>query len=99
MQPEDMSSRGAPAGLGGESAFLDPCQDAIATLYTYLDGELTKERRHEIKRHLDDCGPCFQAFGFEADVKALIASKRHDDVPDSLRRRVAEAIGAEDTKS
>jgi mycothiol system anti-sigma-R factor len=75
---------------------LDPCQDAIATLYSYLDGELTAERRQDIRRHLDECGPCFQAFGFEAELKALIASKCRDEVPDSLRRRIAQALGAEE---
>lgn len=92
MQPGDMPSESAPGPLGEETELLDPCQDAIATLYSYLDGELTNQRRYEIKRHLDECGPCFAAFGFEADLKALIASKCHDDVPESLRRRVADAI-------
>jgi mycothiol system anti-sigma-R factor len=74
----------------------DPCQDAIATLYSYLDGELTLERRQDIQRHLNECSPCFKAFGFEAELKALIASKCRDEVPESLRRRIAEVLGAED---
>ena len=45
----------------------EPCQEAIATLYTFLDGELTPERR--------------------------------DEVPAPLRRRVAEALRAEDVPS
>jgi mycothiol system anti-sigma-R factor len=75
---------------------LDPCQEAISTLYVYLDGELTAERRQQIQRHLDECSPCLQAFGFEAELKALIAKKCHDEVPESLRRRVARALGAEE---
>jgi mycothiol system anti-sigma-R factor len=74
----------------------DPCQDAIATLYSYLDGELTSERRERIQYHLDECSPCFAAFGFEAELKAVIARKCRDEVPDSLRQRVAEALRAED---
>jgi mycothiol system anti-sigma-R factor len=74
----------------------DPCQDAIATLYSYLDGELTPERRQDIRRHLDECSPCFQAFGFEAELKALIASKCRDEVPESLRQRIAQVLGAEE---
>jgi len=73
----------------------DPCQDAIATLYSFLDGELTPERRQDIQRHLNECSPCFQAFGFEAELKALISSKCRDEVPASLRRRIAEALGKE----
>ena len=65
-------------------------------LYSFLDGELTSESRVKIKYHLEECSPCFAAFGFEAELKAVIARKCRDDVPDSLRRRVAEALRAED---
>lgn len=78
------------------NVLLDPCQDAVATLYNYLDGELTSERREWIKHHLDDCGPCFHAFDFEAELKALIARKCRDEVPESLRRRVADALRSEE---
>jgi mycothiol system anti-sigma-R factor len=79
-----------------EHTFYEPCQEAIATLYTFLDGELTTDRRARIQRHLDECSPCFAAFGFEAELKAVVARKCRDEVPDSLRRRVAEALRAED---
>jgi mycothiol system anti-sigma-R factor len=82
-----------------EQTFYEPCQEAIATLYTFLDGELTADRRTRIQRHLDDCSPCFAAYGFEAELKAVVARKCRDDVPDSLRRRVAEALRAEDVPS
>jgi mycothiol system anti-sigma-R factor len=74
----------------------DPCQEAIATLYSFLDGELTAERRERIQYHLEECSPCFAAFGFEAELKAVVALKCRDEVPDSLRRRVADALRAED---
>ena len=77
----------------------EPCQEALATLYTFLDGELTAERRDTIRHHLDECAPCFEAFGFEAELKALIARKCRDEVPAPLRRRVAEALRAEDVPS
>jgi mycothiol system anti-sigma-R factor len=79
-----------------EHTFYEPCQEAIATLYTFLDGELTTDRRARIQRHLDECSPCLAAFGFEAELRAVIARKCRDEVPDSLRRRVAEALRAED---
>ncbi len=31
------------------------CQDALHTLYHYLDGELTADRRQAIQKHLDQC--------------------------------------------
>ena len=68
------------------------CQEAIHTLYTYLDGELTDPRRQEIQRHLDDCAPCLEAFDFEAELKVVIAKKCRDQVPDHLRERVYWAL-------
>jgi mycothiol system anti-sigma-R factor len=106
MDREEQSSAGPQEGQGHETveyevstytrSVSDPCQDAIATLYSFLDGELTSETRVKIQYHLEECSPCFAAFGFEAELKAVIARKCRDDVPDSLRRRVAEALRAED---
>ena len=87
MDREEPASTGQPESPGHDAygdqlsthgrSVSDPCQDAIATLYGFLDGELTSERRERIQ-------------------KAVIARKCRDDVPDSLRRRVAEALRAED---
>lgn len=68
------------------------CQDALHTLYTYLDGELTTERRQAIQRHLTQCEPCLHAFDFEAELKVVIARSCRDQVPDHLRAKIAEAI-------
>ena len=58
----------------------------------YLDGELTEERRIEIKRHLDDCPPCLDAFDFEAELREVIANRCKDRVPDALRQRIHDAL-------
>ena len=68
------------------------CQEAIHTLYHYLDGELTEYRRVEIRHHLDDCLPCLEAFDFEAELRVVIARKCRDEVPENLRERIAKAI-------
>jgi mycothiol system anti-sigma-R factor len=73
--------------LGGSD-----CQEAIQTLYGFLDGELTQERRKVIQRHLEECAPCLDAFDFEAELKAVIARNCHDPVPDHLRQRVLRAL-------
>jgi mycothiol system anti-sigma-R factor len=64
------------------------CSDSIERLYHYLDGELTDERRAEIKRHLDECPPCGHAFDFESELRVVIASRCKDRVPDALRERI-----------
>jgi mycothiol system anti-sigma-R factor len=71
------------------------CDETIGRLYFYLDGELTEERRVEIQRHLDLCGPCVGAYGFEAELRRVVASRCKDHVPDALIARVAEALKAE----
>jgi mycothiol system anti-sigma-R factor len=84
-----------------ESAGADPydvlsgrssCREALDTLYWYLDGELTAERRVTIRHHLEECSPCLEAFDFESELKALIARRCRDQVPDALRQRVADAL-------
>ena len=85
---------GAAGGPVPPAGFVD-CDDTIARLYQYLDGELTDERREEIRRHLDLCAPCVGAFDFEAELRRVIADRCHERVPDSLRARVAEALAAE----
>ncbi|MHB1536016.1 MAG: mycothiol system anti-sigma-R factor [Acidimicrobiales bacterium] len=68
------------------------CQEALDTLYHYLDGELTPEKRYQIQHHLDECSPCLEAFDFEAELKVVIARRCRDQVPESLRLRVAQAL-------
>ena len=69
------------------------CDDSLEQLYTFLDGELTEERRAVIHHHLEECSPCLETFDFEAELRVVIARRCHEEVPDSLRRRVAESLG------
>ncbi len=71
------------------------CDEALHELYGFIDGELTDERRGLIQRHLDDCPPCYEAFDFEAELRQVIAHRCRDTVPESLRHRIADAIGRE----
>jgi mycothiol system anti-sigma-R factor len=85
----EQSGGGDTGGLFGVT--ID-CVEAVHELYVYLDGELTEERREEIRVHLDWCGPCHGAADFEAELRKVIANRCKDRVPDGLIRRVAEAI-------
>jgi mycothiol system anti-sigma-R factor len=68
------------------------CTETVHRLYHFLDGELTTDRREEIRRHLDECSPCLDAFDFEAELRKLISDRCRDRVPDYLRERIAKAI-------
>ena len=68
------------------------CAESLQELYTFLDGELTTERRLHIRAHLDGCQNCYEAFDFEAELRIVVSTRCRDEVPDSLRNRVAEAL-------
>ena len=80
-----------------EKRQVTDCNDAVHSLYHFLDGELTVEKRIAIQRHLDDCPPCFEAFDFEAELRQVIAQRCREQVPDALRLRIFEAIQQETT--
>jgi mycothiol system anti-sigma-R factor len=82
-------------GGGDRPAGFVTCEEAIRRLYAYVDGELTEQRRLEIVRHLDLCGPCVGAYGFEVELRRVIAMRCKDRVPHSLVDRVAAALAAE----
>jgi mycothiol system anti-sigma-R factor len=71
---------------------MGDCEDAVHRLYHFLDGELDDARRADIKRHLDECLPCLEAFDFEAELRIVIAQRCRDEVPEGLRDRIAQAI-------
>lgn len=78
-----MMDKSHATSSGGE------CQETIARLYTFLDGELTQDRKEKIRQHLDECSPCLEAYEFEAELRSMIASKSKDKCPDHLRAKVA----------
>jgi mycothiol system anti-sigma-R factor len=93
MDEQDEHGTGWSA-CGDRSSWFEKsgCQEAIETLYHFLDGELTAQRRQEISRHLNECSPCLDAFDFEAELKLVIARKCRDQVPEALRERVYRAL-------
>ncbi len=72
------------------------CRDAVHRLYHYLDGELDDARRAAIRGHLDECLPCLEAFDFEAELRLVVQSRCREEVPPSLRERIARALAEVD---
>lgn len=68
------------------------CAESLKELYSYLDGELTVERRNHIQAHLEGCLPCYEAFDFEAELRIVVSTRCREEVPEALRNRVADAI-------
>ncbi len=90
-----MSEARAAAGDGR----VADCEETVRTLYDYLDGELTEERRQAIAAHLDCCSPCVEVLGFEAELRRVIADRCRDHVPEQLRERISLAIHHEVTRT
>ena len=74
----------------------EDCAGALEELYTFLDGELTEWKRAKIQTHLDDCSPCLEVYDFEAELRIVIKHRCQDQVPDSLRQRVADKLASLD---
>ncbi|MHB8189602.1 MAG: zf-HC2 domain-containing protein [Ferrimicrobium sp.] len=77
----------------------DDCRRIIAKLYEFLDSELTDDKRTTVREHLDHCGPCLEAFEFEAELRAVIVSRARDPIPPHLLIRLAKLIEDEDASS
>ncbi|MDQ1643683.1 MAG: hypothetical protein QOJ90_3034 [Actinomycetota bacterium] len=69
-----------------------PCSEVLDRVYEYLDGELNKERVHEIKHHLEECAPCLREFGLEEAVKSIVKRSCSDPAPAELRAKVMQRI-------
>jgi mycothiol system anti-sigma-R factor len=71
----------------------DHCDEALANLYTYLDGELDDpEVVARIREHLDECPPCDQSFTFEERLKTVVRVRLQEDVPTAVVDRLREII-------
>lgn len=77
-------------------AMKQSCLEALADLATFIDGELTEDKRQRIESHLDDCPPCVDAHGFERELRVVIAHRCQEQVPEELRQRIALAIAQVD---
>lgn len=65
------------------------CDEVLAALFLFLDGECDHEINALIREHLDGCSPCLAQLGVDREVKELIARKCGGDIaPSSLRERL-----------
>lgn len=78
---------------------IHDCDDALADLYLYLDSELDAPSSERIRSHLDECTGCNGSFDFERRLKDVVRERLNESVPESLVRKVREAIQAERSAS
>ena len=70
------------------------CRETLEKAYLFLDGEVLSEaERYEMKRHLEDCGPCYERVGVDGEVSTIVARLRGSQLcPDGLRARIASLL-------
>lgn len=72
-----------------------PCTEVLAMVYSYIDGEVDDSSYAEIRRHLDECGPCLREYGLDELVKKLVHNCcGQEPVPGELRTKVLTRIAA-----
>lgn len=72
----------------------DPCADWQEDLSALLDGELDRERRAEVRAHLEGCTRCSARLGALRRVDDLLAAAPLPDLPDGLVERVLRRVAA-----
>ena len=65
-----------------------PCSEVLALVYRYLDGELGSSGYGEVRKHLDECGPCLREYDLEGHLKALVRRSCQECAPADLRVRI-----------
>lgn len=66
----------------------DDCDRLLEQLDHYLHGELDTGAEHALQAHLEECPPCLEGADFQAQLKALIAKRCGESLPDGLQDRV-----------
>ncbi|HYJ78615.1 MAG TPA: zf-HC2 domain-containing protein [Longimicrobiaceae bacterium] len=77
-------------------ADLLPCDQVIAQLWEYIDGELSHERAALIRAHLDVCGHCFPQHDYQRAFLGFLRVHARSPVPPALRRLVFQGLLQED---
>ncbi len=85
------------AGAGGSECGPD-CQEALAELERFLDGELPADEVGRVKQHLSACYPCTDRASFEEQLRALVRRGCADAAPSDLVERIRSGLLAGDLR-
>ncbi len=70
----------------------DPCDEVLAEIERYLDGECTAEAAAVVRAHLHDCSPCMDRADFQRRVRALVAQRCRESAPPELVARIRASL-------
>lgn len=69
------------------------CEEALARLMEFVDGELPLEEEAAVKKHLDICNRCYPRYDFQRayhEFARRLSDREH--APAALRRRLFRRI-------
>jgi anti-sigma factor (TIGR02949 family) len=97
----DLPGRATPSREGerlGSSAASPECgadcQQALAELERFLDGELPTSEIGRVSEHLAACYPCTDRATFEEQLRAVVRRGCVDAAPDDLVERIRDTLDA-----
>ncbi|WP_018991521.1 anti-sigma factor family protein [Aromatoleum toluclasticum] len=70
------------------------CEEVVAHLLEFLDGEIDIGRRERIEQHLAECRGCYSRAEFERVLRQRLRTLDDASPPDSLRRRLKSLLDA-----
>jgi mycothiol system anti-sigma-R factor len=71
------------------------CNDVLAEIEAYIDGELPAERSIDLAEHLIECTPCLDRADFQRKLKEILRRKcapSADTCPEHVTVRVRSTI-------
>ena len=77
---------------GANSECGNDCQEALARLERYLDGELPHVSLDEVKEHLTACYPCTDRASFEEQLRAIVRRDCVESAPPTLVLRIRDHL-------
>jgi mycothiol system anti-sigma-R factor len=69
------------------------CSEILQRVYVFIDDELEDASYADIRKHLEECGPCLEQYDLERCVKKIVHRSCGDEhAPDALRQRILARI-------
>ena len=71
------------------------CEEVLAEVELYIDGELEQARASHLADHLRGCTPCMRHAEFRARLKEIVRTKCRSEAPEHLVVRIRTVIREE----
>lgn len=93
----DRSSTSPDRDVPGDECAAD-CQEALAELERFLDGELPEGEVVRVSEHLAACYPCTDRATFEEQLRAIVRRGCTDAAPVDLVERIRAGLASGDLR-